>query len=119
MAATKGVAKRTRPGAGEGAESGAPRVRRARGAESEAAELAATADGRTGSALSAETLALTPLDIMLRAMREHFAAGRIEAAVAIAKEAAPYVHGKLSTSAHGVGSSLVRLEWVDPSGEQG
>ncbi|MCC6984746.1 MAG: hypothetical protein IT535_15900 [Bauldia sp.] len=47
-------------------------------------------------------------------MREHFAAGRLEAAVAIAKEAAPYVHGKLSSSAQGAGSSLVRLEWLDP-----
>lgn len=62
--------------------------------------------------LEAETL--TPLDVMLRAMREHFAAGRLEAAVAIAKEAAPYVHGKLSSSAQGAGSSLVRLEWLDP-----
>jgi hypothetical protein len=48
-------------------------------------------------------------------MREHFAAGRLEAAVAIAKEAAPYVHGKLSASAQGAGSSLVRLEWIDPA----
>jgi len=61
-----------------------------------------------------EAETLTPLDIMLRAMREHFAAGRLEAAVAIAKEAAPYVHGKLSSSAQGAGSSLVRLEWLDP-----
>jgi hypothetical protein len=62
-----------------------------------------------------EAQSLTPLDIMLRAMREHFAAGRLEAAVAIAKEAAPYVHGKLSASAQGAGSSLVRLEWIDPA----
>lgn len=81
-------------------------------------------DPETVKSLGAEPLgageelkALTPLDIMLRAMREHFAAGRIEAAVAIAKEAAPYVHGKLSSSAQGAGSSLVRLEWIDPSGE--
>ena len=74
----------------------------------------AAGDKSVPASLSAELQELTPLDIMLRAMREHFAAGRIEAAVAIAKEAAPYVHGKLSTSAQGAGSSLVRLEWLEP-----
>jgi hypothetical protein len=38
-----------------------------------------------------------PLEVMLRAMRDHFAAGRWEEAVAIAKDAAPYVHPRLGS----------------------
>jgi hypothetical protein len=80
-------------------------------------EMVVAPGGAPASLPPVEAQALTPLDIMLRAMREHFAAGRLEAAVAIAKEAAPYVHGKLSASGQGAGSSLVRLEWVDPSAD--
>ncbi len=41
---------------------------------------------------------VTPLDVMLRAMREHFEAKRFDEAAAFAKDAAPYVHPKLATT---------------------
>jgi hypothetical protein len=39
---------------------------------------------------------LTPLEVMLRAMKEHIKAKRWDDAAAIAKDAAPYCHPKLS-----------------------
>ena len=38
--------------------------------------------------------ATLPLDVLLRAMRDHWKAGRETEAVALAKVAAPYVHAK-------------------------
>lgn len=42
----------------------------------------------------------TPLEVMLRAMREHFSACRFDQAAAIAKDAAPYMHPKLAAIEH-------------------
>lgn len=39
---------------------------------------------------------ITPLEVMLYTMREHFHAGRFDKAAAIAKDAAPYIHPRLS-----------------------
>lgn len=43
---------------------------------------------------------VTPLDVMLRAMREHFDKKRFDEAASIAKDAAPYVHPKLAAVQH-------------------
>ena len=43
---------------------------------------------------------LMPLDVMLRAMREHADAERWDDAAAIAKDAAPYLHPRLATVDH-------------------
>ena len=40
---------------------------------------------------------LTPLEVMLRAMREHAEAGRWDESAAVAKDAAPYLHPRLSS----------------------
>lgn len=40
---------------------------------------------------------LTPLDVMLRAMRDHASADRWDEAAVIAKDAAPYLHPRLSS----------------------
>lgn len=42
---------------------------------------------------------ITPLEVMLAAMRHHFSESRLDAAAAIAKDAAPYMHPKLAPSA--------------------
>ena len=39
---------------------------------------------------------VTPLEVMLQAMRAHHAAGDLDAAVAVARDAAPYLHSRLS-----------------------
>ncbi len=39
---------------------------------------------------------LTPLDVMLRAMRDHAAAGRWDEAAKVAAMAAPYIHPRLT-----------------------
>jgi hypothetical protein len=38
---------------------------------------------------------ITPLEVMLEAMRYHYAAGELDAAAEIARHAAPYVHPRL------------------------
>lgn len=62
-------------------------------------------NGRKKSAIKAATEALvqkaldegtTPLQVMLEAMRQAYQEGGAQAAVPFAKEAAPYVHPKLS-----------------------
>lgn len=40
---------------------------------------------------------ITPLEVMLEAMRMHVNAGRWDDAAAVAKDAAPFVHPKLSS----------------------
>jgi hypothetical protein len=47
---------------------------------------------------------ITPLEVMLRSMREHYDAGRLDNAAAIAKDAAPYMHPRLQSVQH-AGSS--------------
>jgi hypothetical protein len=49
--------------------------------------------------LPPEVLAMTPLEVMLRAMRQHYGEGDIQAALMAAGMAAPYVHARLSASA--------------------
>lgn len=53
--------------------------------------------------LSAEALAegLTPLQVMLDAMREAFEEGDKRTAAMFAKDAAPYIHPKLANINHG------------------
>lgn len=43
---------------------------------------------------------ITPLEVMLRTMRDHFAAGRLDQASAVAKDAAPYMHPRLAAVEH-------------------
>lgn len=43
---------------------------------------------------------LTPLEVMLRAMREHAKNDDWDAAASIAKDAAPYMHPKLASTQH-------------------
>jgi hypothetical protein len=43
---------------------------------------------------------LTPLEVMLRAMREHAGKKDWDAAASIAKDAAPYMHAKLASVQH-------------------
>jgi hypothetical protein len=42
---------------------------------------------------------LTPLEVMLAAMRHHLEKKNLDRAAAIAKDAAPYIHPKLSATA--------------------
>lgn len=44
---------------------------------------------------------LTPLEVMLRVMRRYWRKGEVDRAAAIAKDAAPYVHPRLSSTDHG------------------
>lgn len=41
---------------------------------------------------------ITPLEVMLHAMRKHYEAGALDAAASIAKDAAPYMHPRLNTT---------------------
>ena len=43
----------------------------------------------------------TPLDVLLRTMRRHWREGRVDAAVALAKAAAPYLHPRAGGSGRG------------------
>ncbi|MEN0115422.1 MAG: hypothetical protein AAGD15_01760 [Agrobacterium cavarae] len=43
---------------------------------------------------------VTPLEVMLRAMRDHYDKEEWDAAAAIAKDAAPYMHPKLQSVMH-------------------
>jgi hypothetical protein len=65
--------------------------------------------GRPRSALTVRTQevarrvladGVTPLDVMLQAMRAHLDAGELDKAAAIAKDAAPYVHPRLQAVQH-------------------
>lgn len=40
---------------------------------------------------------VTPLEVMLKAMREHYDAKRYDLAASIAKDAAPYMHPRLAS----------------------
>lgn len=40
---------------------------------------------------------ITPLEVMLQAMRQHHAQNDLDAAAAIAKDAAPYMHPRLAS----------------------
>lgn len=43
---------------------------------------------------------VTPLEVMLKAMRDHYDKKEWDAAASIAKDAAPYMHPKLSSVEH-------------------
>lgn len=55
---------------------------------------------------SSELEGLTPLEVMLRAMRAHAEAGHLDEAAAIAKDAAPYLHPRLTAVEHSGGMKL-------------
>lgn len=72
-----------------GKREGSGRPKGARTVRSTKAAQDAIASGRT-----------TPLEVMLRAMDEHFQKQEWDAAAAIAKDAAPYMHPKLQSVMH-------------------
>ncbi len=72
-----------------GKREGSGRPKGARTVRSTKAAQEAIASGRT-----------TPLEVMLRAMDEHFQKQEWDAAAAIAKDAAPYMHPKLQSVMH-------------------
>jgi hypothetical protein len=61
----------------------------------------------------AATEGITPLEVMLEAMRAHHAANRLDEAAAIAKDAAPYMHPRLAAIEHGgKDGGPVQLSWL-------
>lgn len=44
---------------------------------------------------------VTPLEVMLSAMRQSYAEGKMKDAASFAKDAAPYIHPRLATIEHG------------------
>lgn len=56
--------------------------------------------------------AVTPLEVMLRAMKVHLDAKRWDQAAAIAKDAAPYIHPRLAAIQH-TGKDGGAIETVD------
>lgn len=54
------------------------------------------AEAATEATIKALTTGTTPLDVLIEAMKDAYEAGGAIAAAAFAKEAAPYVHPKLS-----------------------
>lgn len=55
---------------------------------------------------------VTPLEVMLAAMRDHYKAKHLDEAAKIAAAAAPYMHPRLSAVQHG-GTVGVTLEIVE------
>ena len=80
-------------------------------------------------AVQAAAEGITPLEVMLEAMRQHHAAGNLSEAVEVAKLAAPYCHPRLSTvTQQGPGGGPIPITFVevaaphaspDRDGEQG
>jgi hypothetical protein len=62
---------------------------------------------------------ITPLEVMLETMREHWEGGRKSDACAIAKDAAPYMHGRIQTIEGGDADKPIRtvgeLVWLESS----
>ena len=57
---------------------------------------------------------ITPLEVMLKAMREHHSKKEWDAAAAIAKDAAPYMHAKLASVQHsGPNGGPIQAQTVD------
>jgi hypothetical protein len=65
---------------------------------------------------------ITPLEVMLETMREHWEGGRKSDACAIAKDAAPYMHGRIQTIEGGDHNKPIRtvgeLVWLDSSASE-
>ncbi|WP_188352074.1 hypothetical protein [Agrobacterium tumefaciens] len=65
---------------------------------------------RTLLTRAASAEGVTPLEVMLKAMREHYGKREYDAAAAIAKDAAPYMHPKLASVEHsGPGGSPIAI----------
>lgn len=60
---------------------------------------------------------ITPLEVMLEAMRAHYEANRLDEAAEKAKDAAPYIHARLAAVEHAGGKTPVKMviEWQEPS----
>ncbi len=59
---------------------------------------------------------IQPIEVMLHAMRLHFAAGEYDAAATIAKDAAPYCHPRLASLSHehsGKGGGPIPFTFVE------
>ena len=74
----------------------------------------------------AATEGLTPLEVMLKAMNEHVAKKEWDAAAALAKDAAPYMHPKLQSVMHTgdkenpvVTDNTIRIEFVSADDNDG
>jgi hypothetical protein len=61
---------------------------------------------RDGDGAAVEPQDLTPLEVMLRVMHCHWRARRYEKAAALARDAAPYLHPRLTRVAHQGGIAL-------------
>jgi hypothetical protein len=55
---------------------------------------------------------LSPLEVMILAMRYYHDAGNLDRAAAIARDAAPYMHARLSSIQVGGGFTPIRVEYV-------
>lgn len=64
---------------------------------------------------------ITPLEVMLRAMREHYDAERWDLAAGVAKDAAPYMHPRLAAIEHSgedgnpIEIAVIKRVVVDPA----
>jgi hypothetical protein len=56
---------------------------------------------------------VTPLEVLLEAMRRHYDAGELDRAAAFAKDAAPYMHPRLSTMQFARDSAPLVLQIVE------
>jgi hypothetical protein len=59
---------------------------------------------------------MTPLEVMLRAMKEHADALRWDQAASVAKDAAPYIHPRLAAVMH-AGAPSATAQTVDMSAQ--
>jgi hypothetical protein len=67
----------------------------------------------TEVAQKAAAQGITPLEVLLQAMRHHYDAGDLDRAAVFAKDAAPYMHPRLSAVAVSGGSTPVSLRLVE------
>lgn len=63
-------------------------------------------------ARAAAAAGVTPLEVMLETMRTHHAAGDLDAASAVAKDAAPYLHPRLAAIAQ-MHSGDISIGYID------
>src|ERR1700759_5043838 len=60
------------------------------------AKLAEAAEHSTADLSSAEIASMTPLEVLLLAMRSEVECGQLRSAASIAEKAAPYIHPKMA-----------------------
>ena len=77
------------------------RVSRSRSGDRKAADSDGSEAAAPGEGGAIAAPGKSPLEVMLLAMEAHLAAGELDKAAAWAKDAAPYLHPKLSTVAPG------------------